>query len=154
LWDVVAMHGTICENTQTYGGYFRQCDLFNLTALNIDPPHTWEIEDIMTRLMWRFNNLDKPLLYRAVDLHYDLTAAQAFNDCNKRLARICMNWALYRTGFTPIVFNHKHDRENYMAAIAAKNDGTENERYYEFMFSAMIATQCEIKKLLIRRKVR
>lgn len=102
-----------------------------------------EIETALENIIYRYQTSEKPAIIRAFDMHYQIIELQAFDDYNKRTARIIMNWALLENGYRPIVFTRKTDKESYPAALLnmKRND---TKSYYKYMYNAMRASQEKI----------
>lgn len=140
--EIIKIHQILCDKTDVQGGAFRQKETI-LGKLNICPPKPqfipYKLDDIV-------NNLQNPAVCPfkiAIQAHYDIVATQAFNDFNKRVARLIMNWILLQNKMYPVIFNKKSDNTNYRAAIK------DYKIYYcEFMLSSTLRTTQEISKIL------
>lgn len=91
-------------------------------------------------------------LTRAFNAHYELIILQPFSDYNKRLARFIMNWYLLQNNFTPIIFNKKTDKTEYINAISARIKG-DNKTYTKNMEKSILSTQQQLIKILTRNKI-
>jgi Fic family protein len=78
-------------------------------------------------------------------LHYKFVTLHPFDDGNGRLARILMNMALMRNGFTPAIIK-KEERDSYINSLAIAQSGGSREPFIE-----LVAKDCEWSlDLLIR----
>lgn len=144
------IHYLICRETYIQPGIYRQNKKILEIYINgnrIYAPDENEIPIKIEETIFNWKNSTCPDTIRAFNLHYDLIMLQPFDDCNKRTARMIMNWALILSGYRPIVFNRKSDKENYRKAI--KDMAMNNSKsYYKYMYDCMKHSQLEIIKQL------
>lgn len=154
------IHAKLCHRTQiSDGGRYRECGK-KLDFLLGDTPYTYYtapeyrlIPSIMGNIEYYLENdtQDTPF-FKAINIHAELVKLQPFNDFNKRTARLIMNWILIQNKYTPIVFNHREDKTQYIKAIYAYI-ADDKKSYNQYMMSHMIATQTEILKLLQKSRI-
>ncbi len=113
-------------------------------------PSCEEIYYKMEQIEYNLHDKTYPVLRRAFDAHYDLIMTQPFNDQNKRIARLIMNWFLIQNDYRLVIFNKKTDETEYTKALHARIDG-DRRTYTEYMEKSMIHTQRQIMKLLRAR---
>lgn len=140
-YQIRALHKMLCNNTEnTTGGLYRLSDTY---ALRRQSPNyarvLYKMNDIEYKLSDQYPSDIHPVI-RAIEVHSDLIETQAFNDFNKRTARLVMNWFLIKNDYTPIIFDVPADKQNYMNALRAKLDG-DTDTYNEYMLSCMQRTQ-------------
>lgn len=140
-----AIHRLISAGSSVVGGATRMRPV-NLENLNIDAPASPDlIRQKMYYVYERLTDDSIPMIDMAIQTHYSLLAIQPFEDLNKRTARTVMNWLLLRNGYTPILFNHKGDRDRYISAIKNK---ARNERYEDIFLNTMLRTQEDVLIIL------
>lgn len=135
------IHQMLCQNTDnTRGGLYR---LQPTIALRRQSPNyatvLYRMNDIEYKLSPDYRG-DKTPLFRALDIHSDLIETQAFDDFNKRTARLIMNWYLMQNDYTPILFTQPSDNKKYMQYLRNSADG-DKDSYYEYMLEKMLFTQ-------------
>lgn len=136
-----------CNNIDDIqGGTYRLSDAY-IERLKLHAPNFNDLQYRISDIEYHISDERLPVLERAFDVHYDIIAAQLFNDCNKRTARMVMNWILVRGGYRPILFNHKSDKANYMNALYEQAHG-DRKAYMLYMYECMERTQKEILKRL------
>lgn len=113
-------------------------------------PSCEEIYYKMEQIEYNLHNEKIPVLRRAFDAHFDIIMTQPYNDQNKRIARLIMNWFLIQNGYRPIIFNKKTDATEYPKALHARIDGN-RRAYTEYMELSMIHTQQQVIRLLKSR---
>jgi Fic family protein len=112
-----------------------------------------EVENRLEDILFKYRSDNKPAIIRAFDMHYSLIELQAFDDYNKRTARMVMNWALLENGYRPVAFTRKTDKESYPEALVAMKKG-ETKKYYKYMMNAMLSSQNKIISQLKTSKIR
>lgn len=133
------LHYLICRETNIPAGIYRKSQKIldiSINGVRIHAPDEHMVPSLMEEIIYDFKNSSKPQAMRAFDLHYNLISLQAFEDYNKRTARMAMNWALVLSGYLPMVFNRKSDKENYSKAIKYMAMG-DSKSYYKYMYDAM-----------------
>lgn len=145
-YDIRHIHKILCENTDIPGGQYRISDA-HIMQLGIAAPSYQKLLYHMDNIQYHIQDDNIPVLTRAFNLHYDIIAAQPFNDFNKRTARLIMNWFLIINGYRPILFNKRTDKADYMKALRARANG-DTKTYSHYMYSCMLRTQTEIIKRL------
>ena len=146
------LHSILAQGTDIQGGVYRISDAYVERLQQSAPPYhimLYKISDIEYAL----NDENVPAMQRAVRAHYDIIAAQPFNDFNKRTARMVMNWLLLQNNYTPILFNQRTDKHDYMYWMLknARADG-QHPGYIEYMYSCMQRTQDMIIDMLRNSK--
>lgn len=152
--EICKLHSLLCNNTYIDGGKFRTTSKILEMTVNgkrMHAPEAHNIPHLLNDIVYKIHNDTKDILYRAFDAHYELIVLQAFDDFNKRTARLVMNWILVQNGYRPIVFNKPSDKQKYKEAIKTYAEGNKKE-YYEYMLSCMYRTQQDIIKLLNKSK--
>lgn len=150
------IHYLICQGTNIRAGVYRQYNNIidiSIEGVRIHAPDEYNLPSLMEQTVFEYNESTKPDTMRAFDLHYQLIVMQPFEDCNKRTARIVMNWALVLSGYYPIMFNRKSDKANYIRAIKDMATG-DSKSYYKYMYDCMKHSQQQIIKQLNRSKIR
>ena len=125
--QICKLHSQLCMNTNIMGGFFRTTNKvleIYVNDMRIHAPDYRDIESRLNNLTYRLYNSKKAPINRAYNLHYELIMLQPFDDFNKRLARMVMNWVLIQNGYRPICFNNRTDRDNYISAISARAKGS------------------------------
>lgn len=149
------VHYLICHETYIQPGTYRQntniLDIY-VNGVRIYAPDSYYVPSLMEKTIYDWKNSKKSDPMRAFDLHYDIIMLQPFDDCNKRTARIVMNWALVLSGYRPIIFNRKSDKENYIKAIKNMAMG-DSKSYYKYMYDCMKHSQQQIIEQLKRSKI-
>ena len=144
------IHYLICRETHIQAGIYRQNTKILEMYVNgnrVYAPDEYAVPGLMEETIFKWKNSITPATINAFNLHYDIIMLQPFDDCNKRTARIVMNWALVLSGYRPIVFNRKSDKENYVKAIKNMLMG-DSKSYYRYMYESMKHSQQEIIKQL------
>ena len=118
-YQIRQLHRILSKNTDIKGGEYRFSDAF------IEQLH----------------------LIRAFNTHFDIVYAQPFNDFNKRVARLTMNWFLMQNNYTPIFFNKKSDNRDYMVALYHRAH-EDYKSYSYYMYKCMLRTQKDIIQLI------
>lgn len=149
-YQIREIHRILCENTDIPGGIYRISDAY-IMQLGIPAPNYEKLVQILGTTESNMTEESVPVLTRAFNLHYDLIAAQPFNDFNKRTARLIMNWFLIKNGYRPILFNKRTDKEDYMAALRARAKG-DTKTYSHYMYACMLRTQQDIIRQLKKSK--
>ena len=145
-YQIIQLHSILAKDTDVSSGY----RVAMARVLGQFAPSIEKIYYRMDQIQYHLNDKHFPVLTRAFDLHFDIIETQPFNDLNKRLSRLVMNWFLIQNGYRPIVFNKKTDSTEYMAALHNKIEGN-HRAYTEYMEKSMLHTQQEIIKLLKSR---
>lgn len=145
-YEISEIQRLLAKNTDTPFGY----RVAMTKVLGEFAPSCEEIYYKMEQIEYHLHDEKLPVLRRAFDTHFDLIMTQPFNDQNKRIARLIMNWFLIQNGYRPIIFNKKTDAVEYTKALHARIDG-DRRTYTEYMESSMIHTQQQIIKLLRSR---
>lgn len=131
----------------TLGGIFRH----GMSYVFGEPaPNPEKIYNLMDNAIYKMNSDKNLILTRAFDIHYDIITIQPFCDFNKRTARIVMNWFLLQNKYTPILFNHKSDNQDYASALRARLHG-DTKTYTNYMCDRMCKTQHAILQMLYQR---
>lgn len=145
------VHAILAQGTNIPGGVYRVSSAF-IEKLQMHAPNYATLLYRLDDIQFNISNENIPVLTRAFNTHYDLIAAQPFNDFNKRTARLIMNWILIQNDYRPILFNKKTDKDAYMAALLARAQD-DCKTYSHYMYECMLRTQREIIKLLSKSKV-
>jgi len=140
------IHRKIATSTNVPAGSFRYSDVY-LDLLDIQIPSFEKVPYLIDDVTYHLADDSMPVIKRALQAHYDLIAAQPFNDFNKRVARMVMNWFLFKNNYTPIIFDKKTDKTKYYAALKDYSEG-DIHSYNNYMYSCMVRTQQTIMKLL------
>lgn len=141
-YQIRHIHELLAKNTDIQGGVYRISDAY-IEQLNMHVPPYAILVQRLGDIEYNISNKSVPTLTRAFDAHYDIFINQLFNDFNKRTARLIMNWILIQGGYTPVVFNKKTDKANYMNALRSRANG-DNEAYSSYMHECLARTQKEI----------
>ena len=153
--EVCRIHSMMCAGTKIHGGVFRSTPKVIEITVNGQRMHAPEYHEIPSRLneiIFNLNNTFDSAPIRAFKVHYELIMLQPFDDFNKRMARMVMNWVLIQGGYRPIVFNHPSDKQKYKDAITAYANGN-YKAYMSYMKSCMLRTQKEIIQVLTKSKI-
>ena len=150
-YSIRQIHTMLCKDTDIPGGQYRLSEA-HIMQLGINAPNYQEMLYRMDDVEYHMKDKRVPVLNRAFNIHYDIIAAQPFNDYNKRTARLIMNWFLISNGYRPILFNKRTDHDDYMKALRARANG-DTKTYSHYMYSCMIRTQREIIKRLRKSKI-
>ena len=140
------IHYLIANDTNVLPGRYRNAEkILEITenGARIHTPDPYLIPQLLDNLLYEYNHSTKPAPLRAFDLHYNLLMLHPFDDYNKRTSRMVMNLSLLHSGYRPIVFNRKSDKENYRKAISHMANG-DAKSYYKYMYNAMKASQEQI----------
>jgi hypothetical protein len=150
------IHFLICQETNILAGIYRKSNKIldiSINGIRMHAPDEYMVPELVEKTIFDWQHSTKPDAMRAFDLHYNLVALQPFDDCNKRTARIIMNWALVLSGYHPIVFNRKGDKQNYCQAIKNMAMG-DSKSYYKYMYECMKHSQLKVIDQLKRSKIR
>lgn len=153
--QICKLHSHLCMNTNITGGLFRTTNKvleMYVNGLRVHAPDYSEIRPKLNDLIFRLYNSKKAPINRAYNIHYELIMLQPFDDFNKRLSRMVMNWVLIQNGYSPICFNNRTDRENYINAISARAKGSMRE-YSAYMMQCQTRTQATIIKQLKQSRI-
>ncbi len=151
IYSIRQIHQILCKDTDIPGGELRISSA-HIMQLGIHAPNYPQMLYRLDDIQYHINDERVPVLTRAFNIHYDIIAAQPFNDYNKRTARLVMNWFLISRGYRPILFNKRSDKENYMIALRARANG-DTKAYSHYMYECMLRTQREIIKRLRKSRV-
>lgn len=142
-YQIRQLHSILTKDTEISSGFrFSMAKVLGEFA-----PSAEQIYYHMDQIRYNLSNNKIPVLKRAFDVHYDIILTQPFEDLNKRLARLIMNWFLIQNGYRPIIFNKKSDAVEYMEALHNRLKG-DHRAYTEYMEKCMLRTQKEIISLL------
>lgn len=135
--DIKHMHVlfTAHTNMEWVGGRYRNDDKILNIIINGERMHAIDagmVDYTMNNILYKANTSKSGILDRAFDLHYEIIAAQPFDDCNKRLARAAMNLFLVLNKMPMVFFDDKSDKRGYIDAFAARASG-QNKKYTEYM---------------------
>ncbi len=147
--EIKKIHDILIANTPiSESGSFRT-ESARLRGIPVNIPDSYlKILEKLSDILYRVNNTYKEnATNTAFEAHYDLIVTQPFNDYNKRLARIIMNWILYKWGYRPVIFDQPQDKTLYLDAIIEKANGND-DFYNKYMYTSMINTQQRIIKML------
>lgn len=145
-YQIRQLHRIVSKNTDVSGGEYRFSDAF-IEQLQCDAPPYHIMLQRLDDIKYNINNPDVPVLIRAFNTHFDIIAAQPFNDFNKRVARLTMNWFLMQNNYTPIFFNKKSDNRDYMVALYHRAH-EDYKAYSYYMYKCMLRTQKDIIQLI------
>lgn len=140
------IHYLVANETNVSAGVYRQSPKILEITINgarVHAPDYTMVAQMVENAIFEWKNSTKPDPLRAFDLHYNLIMIQPFEDYNKRVSRMVMNWALVLCGYRPIVFNRQSDKESYRKAIInmAKGDA---KSYYKYMYAVMKSSQDQV----------
>ena len=148
--DIRDIHKHLAENLDIPGGQYRFSDAY-IEQLQLDAPRFETLPYHIHNMHQHLYDSRLPILNRAIDIHYDIIANQLFNDFNKRTGRYAMNWFLILNKYTPIIFNKKSDKYDYMQALRER--AQDNYKHYaDYMYNCMLRTQQDILKILKKSK--
>ncbi len=150
-YDIRQIHKILCKDTDIPGGEYRISEA-HIMQLGTHAPTYQQLLYKLDDIQYHINDTRVHVLNRAFNIHYEIIAAQPFNDFNKRTARMIMNWFLIINGYRPILFNKHSDRENYMSALRARAQG-DTKTYSHYMYECMLRTQRDIIKRLKKSRV-
>lgn len=153
--EICKIHSMICAGTRIHGGVFRNTPKILELTVNgqrMHAPDAYEIPSRMNEIIFSLHNSHDPIITRAFKIHYELIALQPFDDFNKRMARMIMNWVIIQGGYSPVVFNKQSDKQKYRNAIAQYANGN-YKSYMSYMESCMLRTQKEIIAVLTKSRV-
>lgn len=147
--EVIDIHRRLANKTNIAPGRYRISNGVYLMGTGISAPDYNRIDSTMDDIVFRLNNDTSPKDYltRALDFHYEMFAAQPFDDFNKRTARTVMNWFLLQHKCEPILFNRKSDYKNYAHALIARAQN-DCRSYNRYMLECLTRTQEDIIKIL------
>ena len=150
------IHYLISCETHIQAGIYRSDN--KILEINVDgaryhAPEAYLVPQLLEKTIYDWEHSAKPDPLRAFDLHYNLIMLQPFDDYNKRVSRMVMNWALVLCGYRPIVFNKKTDKQNYCKAIASMANG-DSKSYYRYMYNCMRDSQNQILTQLKTSNIR
>lgn len=147
--EIKDIHERLAKNTGTkYPGQLRQTNTKYINGLDLNIPDYQGLEGLLRNIAtYMTHDSTADILDRALDVHYELFAAQPFHDMNKRTARTVMNWFLLQNNYEPILFNYQTDTSEYHAALTSvvNND---KKAYKKYMLKCMLRTQQDIIKVL------
>lgn len=153
--EVCRIHSMMCAGTKIHGGVFRSTQKIieiNVNGQRFHAPDYHDIPSKLNEIIFNLNNSQDSAPIRAFKVHYELIMLQPFDDFNKRLSRMIMNWVLIQGGYRPIVFNQPSDKQKYKDAITAYANGN-YKAYMTYMKSCMLRTQKAIIKVLTKSKI-
>ena len=150
MLQIRRLHTILAMNTDIPGGQYRFSDAY-IEQLQQNAPTYHQMLYKLDDVEYSLGNRAIPVLNRAFNAHYDIIAAQPFNDFNKRTARLVMNWFLLQNAYSPILFTAKSDKTEYMSTLRARADG-HCKVYSHYLYKCMARTQNEIIKILTRSK--
>lgn len=153
--EICYLHNLLCHDTFIPGGQLRTST--KVLEINVDghrmhAPDASDVPYQLNEIIYKLNSSHESVISRAFNIHYELIALQPFEDFNKRTARLAMTWTLIKNGYRPIVFNHRCDKADYRAAIAANANGN-HKAYTQYMYSCMLRTQNEIITQLKKSRI-
>lgn len=154
--EIYRIHSILCEGTNIIGGIQRTTNKvlqLSDSGCRFHAPDQREIMSRLNDIVYQLNNPTTDVLTRAFEAHYELIALQPFDDFNKRTSRLIMNWILIQGGYRPIIFNKRTDKQKYIAAIAAMNNG-DRKSYMSYMNQTLARSQDEIIKQLNKSKIK
>lgn len=150
LNEIRQINSIISQNNDSgiSGGIFRYSMAY---ALGQFAPNPLKVYELLDSAVYKMNSDKTQILTKAFNIHYDIIAIQPFPDFNKRTARIIMNWYLLQNHYTPVLFNHKEDKTQYIESLRARVEG-DSKTYTAYMCKKMIKSQHDILNMLSQRK--
>lgn len=135
---------------QEEAGKYRDIDVYPYGSDSRPYAHFYEIPEKMQQLQtWSNEAKDKlhPVQY-AADLHQKFATIHPFKDGNGRTARLLMNLVLAENGYPVINVNPSQPaRKQYMSALAASNEPTNNSQPFRNLIADYVET--ELKKRIL-----
>ena len=146
IYEIRQINSIISENNDemVIGGTFRHSMAMVLGSF---APNPEKIYNLLDDAIYRLTSGNNQILTKAFNIHYDIITIQPFSDFNKRTARIIMNWYLLQNNYTPVLFNHKDDKTDYINTLKARLNG-DKKAYTTYMCDQMKKTQHAIIKML------
>ena len=153
-FEVIDIHRRLANGTKIIPGRYRISNGVFLMGTSIRPTDYDRIDSTMDDIVFELTNKnsDQDFLTRALEFHFKMYATQAFDDFNKRTARMVMNWYLMQNGCEPILFNKKSDYKNYAAALVARAHNDKHS-YKRYMLNCLVRTQEDIISQLKKSKI-
>ncbi|MCQ2599358.1 MAG: Fic family protein [Alphaproteobacteria bacterium] len=143
IHEITQIHYLICnENNITVNDTFIRPGVIKRETANI----------LLNRLQLAQYEQEKNI-YPAFRIHYDIIKLQAFDDYNKRTARMIMNWILIKNGYSPIFFIKENDKTEYQKSLLNNKMGN-HEQYIEYMLQTMISSQKDTLNFLSKTTFR
>ena len=142
-YQISEIQKLLAKNTEVRPGY----RVGMVKVLGEFAPSIEQVYYKMEQIEYHLHDTVYPVLTRAFDTHFDIIMTQPYNDYNKRVARLIMNWFLIQNGYRPIIFNKKTDATAYTNALHARIEGN-RRAYTDYMERSMLHTQQQIIKLL------
>ena len=131
IYEIREINSIISQNNDQdiCGGSFRHSMAL---VLGQPAPKPEKIYELLDNAVYNLHSDNNSILTKAFNIHYDIITTQPFSDFNKRTARIIMNWYLLQNKYTPILFNHKTDNQEYTKNLKARLNG-DNKTYTKYM---------------------
>lgn len=144
FYNVSKLHAILIDNTDINPSLRR----YDVRILENDSPNPQCVMNILNNILFNLKkNEQLPPITRAFNLHFDIIKTQPFEDCNKRLARLLMNWVLMKYGYTPILFNCKNDKYDYIQALRDMDKG-KSKAYSQYMYGCVLNSQKQLLTIL------
>lgn len=150
-FELRALHSVVMPTMPTAGRYKQDTNEIGGSAHTPLPP--WDTPRAMQELMkWFDHGSGDPVLDAAIG-HAWLTHIHPFDDGNGRMARLIANLALIQAGFPPLLLRSGADREMYLDALAASDDGDILPLYDLFARSLRRVVRAMEHPDYVRRKI-
>lgn len=114
------LHQLLAEGNNVSGGLYRNVNI-SVRGSNHTPCSYEKVYDRMDKYFLFISDGIKGNKFEYIAyLHLQLLKIHPFLDCNGRLARLVLNYALLKEGFAPVIYpEKKEEREEYFNAIEA-----------------------------------
>ncbi len=145
------VHGIVMEKIQKDEAGRYRMNAVRITGTEHEPVEPVLIAEHMERFVkWLNGKHDLHPLLVAAGIHWQLVNIHPFRDGNGRVARLLMNFVLFRQGY-PIVIVREQDRETYYSALEAGDSGNFIV-FSEFVATAALRTARTYERALAEQK--
>lgn len=141
--EIRSLHYLVMPNLPTAGAYKHSENKIGGSDHVTIPP--WDVQENMTALADWFAQGSGDAVLDAAVVHAWLTHIHPFDDGNGRMARLLANLALVQSGFPPLLLRSVADREIYLDALAASDEG-DLLPLYDLFHQALRRRLCELEK--------
>ncbi len=148
FYTVIKLHSILINNTEVNPGLRR----YDVRVLDKNSPAPERVMYLLNDILFKLKNEQLPPMTRAFNLHFDMIKTQPFEDCNKRLARLLMNWFLIKHGYTPILFNKKNDNQDYIQILRDMDTNNATKIYSQYMYAKELDTQKQLLHTLTHKQ--
>lgn len=151
-FELRALHALVMPSLPTAGKYKTAPN--EIGGSQHVPTSPWDVVEAMRQLAQWFDSGTGDAALDATVVHAWLTHVHPFDDGNGRMARLLANLALVQSHYPPLLLRSTADREPYLDALAASDDGDILPLYDLFVGSLRRAVRVMERPDYVESKIR